>query len=613
MRKNPAVVAVVETKLAEGADIKIDGYESWPMNRDENGGGIMVWVKKELENIVVAVEKQREVGETMWMTITNGRTNIRLGVIYAPQESKTKVTKLKEMYKGLAKQIEEARKRDQNVIVVGDFNCKVGSTVTGNTEDVSKGGKILLNMVNKQNLKILNAGKKCKGLWTRTDGTKKSVLDYILMNKEDEGLVKQMIIDEEREFTPYHVEGGRTVYTDHYSMKLDVNWNMRHKPGENKRTVINTQNNLEFERKTTSTHLNDIWKSKASLQEKYSKWSQEVAEIAEDTYVQKKKNRKEPKSVRLLRRRKREISKRFATSTPEEKEILKTRKRLINVHIENHRKEENKRRTYSIANKIKSEKGFDGSAFWEFKRRTSGKKSEEMTVIKNEEGEIEEEPDKILEVYQKFYQNLLTGKEMTTDAGKQMEEVVNKYIEQLVKMADTNRMKPFSEEEYEVMRKDLKARKAPDTQGWRYELIKHAGKDLEESILTMVNELTANNIIAEEWAEMIIKAISKGKGDLKTMGSKRGLFLSNIISKAIEKLIKNRTKRIVEQGMSPFQCGGVTLRGIGDNLFIFNTVIEEFRHEKEDLYILFTDLEKCFDKLWLKDCIVELSYRGAPK
>ena len=46
-----------------------------------------------------------------------------------------------------------------------------------------------------------------------------------------------------------------------------------------------------------------------------------------------------------------------------------------------------------------------------------------MTVIKNEDGEIEEEPDKILEVYQRFYQNLLTGKEMTTDAGKQMEEI----------------------------------------------------------------------------------------------------------------------------------------------------------------------------------------------
>ena len=96
------------------------------------------------------------------------------------------------------------------------------------------------------------------------------------------------------------------------------------------------------------------------------------------------------------------------------------------------------------------------------------------------------------------------------------------------------------------------------------------------------------------------------------MGSKRGLFLSNIISKVIEKLIRNRTKGIVEQGMSPFQCGGVTLRGIGDNLFIFNTVIEEFRHEKEDLYILFTDLEKCFDKLWLKDWVRELVEAGMP-
>ena len=40
----------------------------------------------------------------------------------------------------------------------------------------------------------------------------------------------------------------------------------------------------------------------------------------------------------------------------------------------------------------------------------------------------------------------------------------------------------------------------------------------------MNNELATNNIVAKEWEEMIIKAISKMKGDLKTMNSKRGLF-----------------------------------------------------------------------------------------
>ena len=44
----------------------------------------------------------------------------------------------------------------------------------------------------------------------------------------------------------------------------------------------------------------------------------------------------------------------------------------------------------------------------------------------------------------------------------------------------------------------------------------------------------------------------------------------------------------------------------GDNLLITNSVVEEFRFERKDLYLLFADLEKCFDQLWLKDCIWEV-------
>ena len=302
----------------------------------------------------------------------------------------------------------------------------------------------------------------------------------------------------------------------------------------------------------------------------------------------------------------------FDKSTPEEKKILLIRKELINEHIENHRREQNRRRTFNLANKIKSEKGFDGSAFWEFKKRSEGRKSEKMTAIKNEKGEIEENPEEIIRIYEEFYKKLLTGKEMETEAGLQIEEIVNKYVNTAIRIAGKKPIKPFTEEEYQQMKKELKSGKAPDLQGWRYEVIKYAGEDLERSILTMVNELATNNIVAKEWEEMIIKSISKMKGDLRSMSSKRGLFLTNIVSKVMEKLIKNRTKSSVEKGMSPFQCGGVKHRGIGDNLLIVNIVIEEFRAEKRELYILFADLEKCFDKLWLRDCIKEMIEAGMP-
>jgi hypothetical protein len=53
---------------------------------------------------------------------------------------------------------------------MADFNCKIGDEIEGNRSDVSKGGKILLKMIDENNLSILNKNNRCEGLWTRADG-----------------------------------------------------------------------------------------------------------------------------------------------------------------------------------------------------------------------------------------------------------------------------------------------------------------------------------------------------------------------------------------------------------------------------------------------------------
>jgi hypothetical protein len=142
--------------------------------------------------------------------------------------------------------------------------------------------------------------------------------------------------------------------------------------------------------------------------------------------------------------------------------------------------------------------------------------------------------------------------------------------------------------------------------------VKNAGKDLDESMLKMINTVILNSVVPEEWIYLIIKSISKGKGDLLSMDSKRGLFLTNIVSKIAEKLIKNRRKETVESNLSAFQCGGVRKRGTVDNHIIVNSAIEEARERNENIYILFADLQKCFDELWLKDCIKDIAEAGMP-
>ena len=75
---------------------------------------------------------------------------------------------LKLLYKTTAEQIEIAKEKYQQVLMVRDFNVNIGSHIPGNKETVSKGAKQLKRMIKKYNPNIINANEnKCKGKWTR--------------------------------------------------------------------------------------------------------------------------------------------------------------------------------------------------------------------------------------------------------------------------------------------------------------------------------------------------------------------------------------------------------------------------------------------------------------
>ena len=79
----------------------------------------------------------------MWVAIDNTKIRVRLGVVYAPQESRTKKEILKVMYKNIDEQVQFAREREQKVVLLGEFNYKIGKHISGNRPEVTKGGKLL--------------------------------------------------------------------------------------------------------------------------------------------------------------------------------------------------------------------------------------------------------------------------------------------------------------------------------------------------------------------------------------------------------------------------------------------------------------------------------------
>ena len=64
--------------------------------------------------------------------------------------------------------------------------------------------------------------------------------------------------------------------------------------------------------------------------------------------------------------------------------------------------------------------------------------------------------------------------------------------------------------------------------------------------------------------------------------------------------------------MSEMQTGGRKNQSVIHNIIMVSDIISQNKKDKVPTYLFFQRCRKCFDKLWLKDCIVELENLGFP-
>ena len=68
----------------------------------------------------------------------------------------------------------------------------------------------------------------------------------------------------------------------------------------------------------------------------------------------------------------------------------------------------------------------------------------------------------------------------------------------------------------------------------------------------MLNQIKRLKAIPEQWNTVIIQTMYKNKGSKKKLENYRGIFLTSILSKLLEKLIQIRIKGKIGNYSSPF-------------------------------------------------------------
>ena len=162
----PSVITIQESKLSRPGLIKIPGYQVFDRVRtNKKGGGLLTAADEDMDPVLIGTGSEET--EIMTIQVKVGNEDIRIINAYGPQEDDEPNEKLN-FWHELEMEVTKAKDNNCMVVIEMDANAKVGKDVLrGDPHKMTGNGKLMLDMLERQNLTILNSLDICKGCITR--------------------------------------------------------------------------------------------------------------------------------------------------------------------------------------------------------------------------------------------------------------------------------------------------------------------------------------------------------------------------------------------------------------------------------------------------------------
>ena len=495
-----------------------------------------------------------------------------------------------------------------NVIIIGDFNARIGITHPEYNQDENRNGRLLNQAIKNAELVILNTSPDTIH-WTREnrkDAREKSIIDFVITDTETEQQVTDLEIDRTGTLT---LRGNKV--SDHNTITLKLKITPLKVWGKTKKIwKKGTKDQWDaFNREINSIDLHH---------QEYDKIQKTITNALEKNIgkvsIRPQKKTQLPERAKETQERVRELKAKYQEAIKHQEPYDMISQKREAYHREQaeliqllHKTEtENTRRKMA---RLVEEGGACSSYFWKVRRRLlQPNTSNEPDTLDNDGNPITN-PDAAKAHIQHFYENLYSPREPREDCKIENDNIIanNKRRRNCKNTPNTN---PFTMEELNTVIKHLKPNKATGPDNIPNRIFTEANHKTKCTYLKILNVITKERKIPNEWQEGEILRLYKGKGKKGMCNNERGITLSSNIGKVYERLVNNRIANRIN--ITEAQAGGRKGKSTANHIEKIKEAIENNKAKKKPTYITFLDVTKAYDKAWLDGIMDVLAKNGCP-
>ncbi|KAK3523644.1 hypothetical protein QTP70_005831 [Hemibagrus guttatus] len=215
-------------------------------------------------------------------------------------------------------------------------------------------------------------------------------------------------------------------------------------------------------------------------------------------------------------------------------------------------------------------------------RDRDGKDVQQVRVIKDRDGRVLTSEESVQRRWKEYFEELMNEE---NEREKRVEGVNS--VEQKVDMIRKDKVRKAL--------KRMKSGKAVGPDDIPVEVWKCLGEAAVEFLTSLFNRVLESERMPEEWRRSVLVLIFKNKGDVQSCSNYRGIKLMSHTMKLWERVVEARLRKVVE--ICEQQYGFMPRKSTTDAIFALRILMEKYRDGQRELYCVFVDLEKAYDRV----------------